>query len=621
MLKYIEIRQKFLGFLKSKNHVEIPNSPLVPENDPTVLFVNAGMFPLVPFLIGEKHPLGKRLCNIQRSVRTGDIEEVGDSSHCTAFEMLGYWSLNDYFKKEAINTTLEFFINVLKLDPNKIYGSVFGGEGTIPRDDESINYWVEALKRWNISAKVGKRDKIQAFGINKTNKKEWQYDEKSNMWISNKENKCWWGLDAGGPCGPSSEFFYDTGKEFCGEDCNINCNCGKFLEIGNDVLMQFNKVNGKLEPLGRHNVDFGGGLERIATIIQNVESYYETDIYLPILNKVKEISKEQIVFSQRLIVDHIKSATWIVMDGVTPGRSEQGYILRRLIRRSVRHAKKLGINELFTRQISEVSIEQFKEIYPELTNKKDEIIRIIKEEEIKFNKTLKDGLKEVEKVIKVSGNEFSNDNGVSFKLYETYGFPPEMFLEELKNRNIYVDEIVFWKNHNKALEEHQEKSRTAAKGFFKGGLADTSDISKRYHTAQHLLLASMRKIVGENIYQKGSNITPDRLRFDFPSEEKLSLEQIKQIEDMVNEIIDKSLEVNFYEEKKEIALKKVPFAMFEERYGDTVKIYHVGPKDNPFSQEICNGPHVNNTSEIGKFKIIKQENLGAGVKRIKAVIE
>jgi len=620
-MKYIEIRNKFLDYMETKGHAQIPNSPLVPENDPTVLFVNAGMFPLVPFLLGEKHPLGTKLYNVQRCIRTGDIEEVGDTSHCTAMEMLGFWSLNDYFKREAVRTTVEFYIDILGLDITKLHGSVFGGEGKIPKDEEAIAIWTEIYKERGIDAKVGKNEMIQAFGYDKDQKEKWRFDESQNAWISNKEGKNWWGLEAGGPCGPSSEFFYDTGKEPCGPNCNINCDCGKFIEIGNDVLMQYNKVDGSILPLGRHNVDYGGGLERITTMLQGVESYFDTDIFLPILNKVKEISINENIKSQRVIVDHIKSATWIVMDGVTPSRSEQGYILRRLIRRAVRHGKILGVEGNFTKPISEICIEQFSPIYPKLAEMEDEIVNVIEDEEAKFNKTLKDGLKEVEKIASQSTGEFNNDEGISFKLYETYGFPVEMFLEELANRNITINEEKFWTGHNKALEAHQDKSRTAAKGFFKGGLADTSEMSKKYHTAQHLLLASMRKIIGESIVQKGSNISPERLRFDFPSKEKLTPEQIKEIEEMVNDVIKNALPISFTEIPKDDALKIVDFAMFEERYGDVVKVYTVGDPNNPFSREICNGPHVENTSELGAFKIIKQENLGAGLKRIKAVLK
>jgi len=366
--KYSEIRKKYIDFFKSKNHKEIPSAPLVPENDPSVLFVNAGMFPLVPFLMGEKHPKGKRLTNSQRCIRTGDIEEVGNKYHCTAFEMLGNWSLNDYFKKEAINFTVEFFVKELGLEIENLYASVFGGEEDIPEDEVSISVWKDLFKKYDIEAKVGKGERIQKFG--------------------KKEN--WWGLDSGGPCGTDSEIFYDTGKEPCGDNCNLSCDCGKYVEIGNNVFLQYLKEKDNLKPLGRHNVDFGGGLERISALIQGVDNIYEIDIYKPILEKVQQLTtstpNSDEIKSQRIIVDHIKASTWIVMDGVFPGSNQQGYILRRLIRRAVRHGRKLGIEDPFTKEIAQIAIEQFGEIYPDLIKKKEKILQVIGKEEEKFNR-------------------------------------------------------------------------------------------------------------------------------------------------------------------------------------------------------------------------------------------
>lgn len=590
---YIQLRTKYIEFFKNKNHIEIPSSPLVPEDDPSVLFVNAGMFPLVPFLKGEKHPSGNRLTNSQRCLRTGDIEEVGDSSHCTTFEMLGNWSLNDYFKKEAIEMTVEFFVDVLELDINKIYASVFGGEGNIPKDTVSIDVWKDIFSKYDIDAKVGKNERIQEYG---------------------KENN-WWGLTTGGPCGPDSEIFFDTGKEPCGEECHINCNCGKYIEIGNNVFMEYLLENNEYKPLGRHNVDFGGGLERLVMISQGVNSVYETDIYKPILDKVIAISKNQNLESQRLIVDHIKASTWIIMDGVVPSNGMQGYVLRRLIRRSMRHAKKLGIEGDFTKVIGDICIEQFKNVWPKLEEKKENILKILEQEEEKFNKTLEKGLKELEMLIKKQDSISGAD---IFRMYETYGLPKEVIEEILKERNLGVKNI---EDFEKEKELHQEKSRTASSGMFKGGLADTSEMSTRYHTASHLLLAALRKVLGEHVYQKGSNITSDRLRLDFPNENRLTEEEIQKVEGLINNTIEESLPVTYEEVSKEDALKLVPFAAFEEKYGDTVKIYYIGEKTNPFSIEICNGPHVSNISVLGKFKITKQESVGAGIKRIKAILE
>ena len=582
-LSYIEIRKKYINFFKQHKHQEIPSSTLVPEDDPSVLFVNAGMFPLVPFLKGETHPLGKRLTNSQRCIRTGDIDLVGDAYHCTAFEMLGNWSLNDYFKKEAINLTVKFFIEELGIDMQKIYATVFEGEKEIPQDEESIEIWKEIFKSYNIEAKVGKGERIEP--------------------LPREDN--WWGLATGGPCGPDSEIFYKTEK-------------GELVELGNNVFMEYLLENGTYKPLGMHNVDFGGGLDRLAAISQNVESVYEVDIYKPILEKVKELGTEDILESQRIIVDHIKAATWIIMDGVTPSRSEQGYILRRLIRRAIRHGKKLGIETPFTKAIGEVAIEQFKQVWPKLETDKERILKTLEEEEKKFNKTLEQGLKELEKTL----NHKENITGeISFKLYETYGFPIEITIEEIKQKGLEIDEKQLIIDFEKAQLEHQEQSRTASAGLFKGGLADTSEMSTKYHTTTHLLLAALRKVLGDHVYQKGSNITPERLRLDYPNETKLTPEQVQQVENIINEQIEKGLEVTYEEMSKEEAEKLVPFAAFSEKYGDTVKVYSIGPKDDPFSQEICNGPHVSNTKELGKFRIAKQENVGSGIKRIKAILE
>lgn len=592
-LSYKQIYEAYLDFFQRNGHTVIPSAPLVPENDPSVLFVNAGMFPLVPFLKGQEHPKGKRLVNIQRCIRTGDIEEVGNRYHCTAFIMLGNWSLNDYFKKEAINMTVEFFTKELGLDINNIYASVFKGDQDAPQDTESIEVWKEIFSKHGIDAKVGDGERIQPLG--------------------KKEN--WWGLESGGPCGPDSEIFYDTGKEKCGNDCNVSCNCGKYVEIGNNVFMAYQKDGDKITPLGRHNVDFGGGLERLTALLQNVDSVYDTDIYKPIMNKVKELSQIEDIKSQRVIVDHIKAATWIIMDGVTPSRTQQGYILRRLIRRAVRHGKKLGIENSFCKEIANIAIGQFKGIWEGLEAEKENILKVIEEEEEKFNRTLEKGLRELDKMVQ---RKDIIDGKDAFLLYETYGLPLEVTEEILQEKNISLENRELFQE---AEETHQEKSRTAAKGFFKGGLADTSEMSIKYHTASHLLLEALRRILGEHVYQKGSNITPERLRMDFPNETKLTPEQVKEVEDIVNEQIQKGLDVTFVEKEKEEALKLVPFAAFSEKYADKVKVYYIGPTDNPFSVEICNGPHVDNIKELGKFKITKQENVGAGVKRIKAILE
>lgn len=577
---YKEVREKYLQFFKDRGHAEIPSAPLIPEDDPSVLFVNAGMFPLVPFLKGETHPQGKRLVNSQRCIRTGDIDEVGDEFHCTAFEMLGNWSLNDYFKKEAIEMTIDFFVEDLGFDINRIYGSVFKGEENIPMDTTSIEVWKEIFSKYNIEAKVGEKERIMPLG--------------------REEN--WWGLPSGGPCGPDSEIFYKTDN-------------GELVEIGNNVFMEYLLENGEYKPLGRNNVDFGGGLERITSICQGVNSVYEIDIYKPIFEKVRELSQKEDIKSQRIITDHIKAATWIVMDGVVPSNTQQGYILRRLIRRSVRHGRKLEIGRNFTREIAEISITQFADIWPKLEEKREYILQTIEDEEKKFNKTVENGLKELEKTLTKEGEI---DGKKAFQLYETYGLPLEVTEEILQEQG---KEISGKEDFTNAQKEHQEKSRTASAGMFKGGLADTSEMTTKYHTATHLLLAALRKVLGEHVYQKGSNITSERLRLDFPNNEKLTEEQISEVENIVNNAIQDSLDITFEEYPREKALEMVPFAAFEEKYGETVKIYFVGNKETPYSMEICNGPHVKNTKELGRFRITKQENVGAGVKRIKAILE
>ncbi|HAM37213.1 MAG: Alanine-tRNA ligase [candidate division WS6 bacterium GW2011_GWC1_36_11] len=576
---YKEIRDKYIEYFKKNNHQEIPSAPLVPENDPSVLFVNAGMFPLVPFLQGETHPKGTRLVNSQRCVRTGDIDEVGDASHCTTFEMLGNWSLNDYFKREAITMTVRFFVEELGFDINKIYATVFKGDETAPKDTDSIEAWKDIFKEYDIDAEVG--DRI----------------------IENGKEDNWWGLATGGPCGPDSEIFYEVN--------------GKKLEIGNNVFMEYLKTGDEYNPLGRHNVDFGGGLDRITCVSQGVDNFYETDIYKPIFDLVKSLGKNDILVSQRIITDHIKAATWMIMDGVEPSRNEQGYILRRIIRRAIRHGRKLGIEGLFTRRVGDIAIQQFSPIYSQLEADRERILNILEEEEQKFSRTLENGLKESDRIIK-DGEDLPVK---AFKLYETYGFPIELTIEELQNRKIEFNEENLLNGFQEEQKKHQELSRTSSAGMFKGGLADTSDMSTKYHTTTHLLLATLRKILGDQVYQKGSNITPERLRFDYPSDSKLTPEQAKQVEEIINEQIQKALPITYEELPKEEALKMVPFAAFSEKYGDIVKVYTIGDKTNPYSVEICNGPHVSNTKELGTFRIAKQENVAAGIKRIKAVLE
>lgn len=589
-LSYVEIRKKFLAFMKKAGHIEIPGAPIIPEDDPSLLFINAGMVPLVPFLMGEKHPGGTRLTNVQRCLRTVDIDAVGDSSHCTVFEMLGYWSLNDYFKKEALAFALDFFTNELHIDIKKLYVSVFIGNKNADRDEESIQIWKQLFQQNGIEAKTGPRERIQLY-----------------------DKKCWWELEIGGPCGPCSEIFYDTGKEPCGPKCHINCDCGKYLELGNNVFMEYLKSDEKYSPLGRHNVDFGGGMDRLSAISQGKKSVYETDIYSPLTDAVTNLSPHGNTTSIRIIVDHIKAATWVICDGVVPGRTEQGYVLRRIIRRAIRHAKTIGIEGLFTRAIAEKAIECFTPIFPALLEKKSFILDTIEEEEKKFTNTLADGSKQFDRLIKEKKNLSGED---AFHLYETYGFPVEVTQEMLAEKGLSLNK----KDFDQAYESHRNTSRTAAKGFFRGGLSDTSELSKRYHTATHLLNRALRIVLGDHVYQKGSNINPERLRFDFPNDKKLTEKELAEVESIVNEQIKKDLKVTWTEMPKEEALKVVPKAAFAEKYGDVVKVYSIGEGNELFSREICGGPHVDRTGELGTFKIVKQENVGAGIKRIKAVL-
>lgn len=599
-MKYAEIRQAYLDHLKEHNHAIIESASIIPEDNPTLLFVNSGMFPLIPYLLGESHPEGDRLANSQRCIRTIDIEEVGDRTHLTSFEMLGNWSLNDYFKEEAIPITLSYVVDKLGLPVENIYASVFGGEDDIPADDVATQVWKESFAKYNIQADVGQRERIQVFG----------------------KDECWWEVGDGGPCGPCTEIFYDTGADYCSDECSVACDCNKFIEIGNNVLMEYVKEGGKYAPLGRHNIDFGGGLERLACVVQGVSSVYETDIYEGVVNTVNGLASTKDETAVRIIVDHLKTATWMITEGVVPGKSEREYILRRLIRRAIRQAKSIGIDDMFTKIVAESIIESFSTVWELLEQRKDETIKVLQEEELQFNKTLKAGLTEVEKIAKeYTDRVFENSAGQSFNVYETYGFPPEMFIEELGNLGVTIDQDKFWSAHEQAFKEHQEKSRSASKGLFKGGLSDTSDASTQLHTATHLLLAALYRTQGDHIRQEGSNITPERLRLDFPADEKLSEETLREIEELVNEQIAANLPITWEEMDTQKALEIVPYAAFAERYGDKVKVYTIGEGEDPFSVEICRGPHVASTGELGNFKIVKQESVGAGVKRIKAILE
>ncbi|MEM7826005.1 MAG: alanine--tRNA ligase, partial [Candidatus Aenigmatarchaeota archaeon] len=561
-----------------------------PEHDPTVLFTPAGMHPLIPYLLGQPHPLGKRLVNVQRCLRTDDIEKVGDAFHLTFFEMLGNWSLGDYFKEESIKWSLEFLTSKqwLALDKEKIYVTVFAGDKDLPRDEESAKIW-------------------QSLGI-----------PKERIFFLPREENFWGPVGLTGPCGPCTEIFYDSGKEPCSKECRPGCKCGKYFELWNNVFMEYNKTKeGKFELLKQKNVDTGMGVERTVAILQNKKSVYEIETLKPVYEKIKEIAgikepDEKQEISLRIITDHLRASTFILGDEnpVLPSNVDRGYILRRLIRRAIRHGKILGIEKGFLGEIAKVVVEIYKKRYPILKEKEGFILEELGKEENKFRNTLSKGLKKFEEIAK--GKKISGEE--AFLLFQSFGFPFEMTKELAKEKGIEVDEEGFWKEY----EKHKEISRKGAEKKFKGGLIDASEQTIKLHTATHLLNEAIRRVLGrKDIVQKGSNITPERLRFDFNFERKLTEEELKKIEDLVNEQIRKGLPVWREEMTVEEAKKRGAQAVFEHKYGEKVSVYFIGD----FSIEICGGPHVKNTRELGKFKIIKEEGVAAGIRRIKAVLE
>lgn len=616
-----EVRQKFLDFFKKREHSIISSASLIPENDSSLLFTNSGMSPLIPYLLGEKHPQGRRLVNSQRCFRAEDIEKVGDSYHTTFFEMLGNWSLGDYFKKEQLNYWFEFLIEELGLNPKRLYQTVYVGDAKIVKDQESIQILKEIYLKYGIKALEGpetKTDGTLGPGI--------EIDFNRYRIFAYKRDKNWWqrGDVIGELGGPDSETFYDTGKKHnlkFGRYCHLNCECGRFIEIGNSVFMQYQKTKDGWQHLKEKNVDFGAGLERITMIVQKKNNIFEIDLFENIIKKIQELSgiKYQENYSSfEIIADHLKAAVFIMGDnrGVSPSNVEQGYIVRRLIRKAIRHAKQIGIEKkMWIKEIAEIIVQDYLEIYPELKQNFDFIINNLKEEEDKFSKTMERGLKELEKYIK---EEKEITGALAFDIYQTYGFPLEMIEEELvkKERKI-IDKQEF----QQALKRHQKLSRTTAIGKFKGGLADVSEQTKKFHTATHLLLSALRKILSEDVRQKGSNITAERLRFDFSHSEKLNEEQKQEIEKLVNQIIKKDLPIICEEMSLNEAKKQGALGVFEQRYGEKVKVYTIGKGQDLFSKEICAGPHVKHTGELGNFKIIKEESSGAGIRRIKAVLE
>jgi alanyl-tRNA synthetase len=586
------LRRKYIDFFVQKHaHAEISGASLIPENDPTVLFTTAGMHPLVPYLMGETHPQGARLVDVQKCLRTDDIDEVGDTTHLTFFEMLGNWSLGDYFKKEAIKMSYEFLTEELGLDPDKLSVSCFIGDDDCPKDEEAAQAWEELG-----FSREGDKKRIYFFG--------------------KKEN--WWG-PAGltGPCGPDTEMFFEMDQPKCGEGCDPSCDCGKFVEIWNDVFMQYNKTSdGKFEPLAQKNVDTGLGLDRVTAIMQGVPTVFETDLFVPIIDKIRELVAEEDVISFRIIADHLRAATFILADpqAVRPSNTDQGYVLRRLIRRAIRHGMKLGIEGSFAVQIAEVIIENYKEVYPELERSRDFIRSALTEEETKFSKTLGKGEREFEKMMRrLEQDGIKSLTGeMAFKLYDTYGFPLEMTQELAEEHGLEVD----CENYEECFKKHQEKSRAGAAAKFSGGLQDDHAETVKLHTATHLLQAALREIVGDHVYQKGSNITHERLRFDFTNSEGLTPEQKEAVTARVNEIIEADLPITFQMMNVDEAKESGAIGVFPDRYNEKIKVYTV----EGFSKEICGGPHVASTGVLGIFKIKKEQSSGAGVRRIKATL-
>lgn len=610
------IKDEFIEFFSKRGHAVIPSGSLVPENDPTTLFTTAGMQPLVPYLLGESHPQGKRLVNAQKCLRTGDIEEVGDATHLTFFEMLGNWSLGEYFKEDAIKWAFEFLTSNqegLGIDPQKLYISVFAGDSDAPKDLESLRLWREQFEALGLTAAEGE----PTAG--------WQA---GRIFAYNKV-KNWWGpVGATGPCGPDTEIFYDTGRPLhkpnFGAVCHPNCECGRFVEIWNIVFISYERTeNGKFEQLAQKNVDTGLGLERLTAILQKANSVYETDLFTPILREIENLAgggRIDNIKALRIVADHLKAATFLLADGVVPSNLERGYVLRRLIRRAIRYGSVIGIQKSFCAAVAEKVISIFKSSYPELEVNKDIIMRELSAEEERFVKTLAKGTRELEKIVASKKTINGTD---AFILYDTYGFPLELTEEFLEQGGGAVTNDI-QKEFNKKMEEQRERSRTATEGQFKGGLADHSEISTWYHSATHLTYAALRKVLGEHVHQRGSNITPERLRFDFSNPEKLTDEQKSEVEEYVNGAIAAGLEVSFTELPPDKAFGSGAIGEFGHKYGELVKVYSFTEPatGKVWSKEICGGPHVKNTSDIkGKYRILKEESVAAGIRRIKGVIE
>lgn len=601
-----ELRETWLNFYKERGHIDIGAVSLIGDGSTGVMFNVAGMQPLMPYLLGAKHPSGKtRLCNVQGCVRTVDIDSVGDASHCTFFEMMGNWSLGDYFKKEKTQWTFDLLTKIFGLDKNKICCTVFAGDESAPRDEETANY-------------------LKALGI-----------KEENIYYKGKEDN-WWELEGtvGTPCGPDNEWFYPLWDEKCCDNCDIDCKCHRYVEIGNDVYTQYMKLENGYAPLKNKNVDTGFGFERMLMFLNGLTDVYETDLFSDVIDymcqklNVKYNGDEEITKSMRIIADHMRTTIMLIGDvnGIVPSNVGAGYILRRVMRRAIRHARKINLDSSELIEIAKIYIEKVYNVaYPLLVEKEQYVLDEIQKEMDKFNKALDLGLKEFDKVIggierhiqfaKESGEDVKREiNGkASFRLYDTFGFPIELTMELAKEKGYTVDEEGF----KKAFSEHQEKSKAVQKGEFKSGLGNTGEMATKYHTATHLLNAALKLVLGEKSHQMGSNITAERLRFDFPCDHKMTEEELKKVEDIVNDWIKQGLSVHKEEMPKEKAVEIGAEHQFIERYPDNVTVYFIGD----VSKEICTGPHVNNTNELGKFKITKEESCGSGLRRIKAILE
>lgn len=631
-----DIRKAYLEFFKTRGHKVIPRALLVPQNDPTTLFTGSGMQPLLPYLLGEEHPHGTRLVDSQTCLRAQDIEEVGDNRHTTFFEMLGNWSLGDYFKKEQIPWFWEFLTREVKLDPQRIYVSCFIGdkEAGVPRDTESAELWTQIFKAVGVDTKQVDLDTLKnAAKVGDQGARISFYGSKKNWWSRSGTPK---EMPIGEPGGPTTEMFYlfpgiDHNQEY-GEKCHVNCDCGRYIELGNSVFMAYVKTPHGLKPLPKQNVDYGGGLERIAAAAIDSPDVFKISILWPIVEKLEKLSGksyDSYTNAMRVIADHLRGATFLAVDGVVPSNKEQGYVMRRLMRRAILKAFELGIEQNFLPEITPIIANIYHHDFPEVAERREQVIDVLVKEEKIFRQTLRNGLR-----------EFTRDLGISttgvvkptdeitgarlFKLYDTYGFPVELSKEEAFKRGINIAKNAD-EEFERLMTEQRKRSQTASKGVFKGGLADHSAITTKYHTANHLMYKALRMVLGDHVIQRGANITEERIRFDFSHPEKVTNEQIKKVEAIVNQEIKKDLKVTWREYSTKEAFKLGALGAFGDKYGEKVKVYQMGEGDNKFSFEICGGPHVERTgtlAEGGKqFKIVKEEASSAGVRRIKAILQ